>query len=118
MLFMHYIADFNLQGDFKKLKVESEWGEYNEKTNGLYKYDYIYALLAHSFVWTCCIMAVWFFKFDQNGWFALLFVLNIVDHALTDELKANCESISLWTDQMSHIGMIFFTYVIMINLGV
>ena len=51
MIFMHVIADYNLQGWLASAKQKSYWQE--NAPDKLYKYDYIMALIMHSISYEC-----------------------------------------------------------------
>lgn len=78
----------------------------------MYKYDYIVALLMHAFSWAFCIMlpiAV-HVKFNINIWFAVVFFMNVIVHAIVDDLKANRKVLNLVQDQLIHILQIWLTF--------
>ena len=61
MLFLHLIADYNLQGVLAQFKQKKWWKEnYPDAT---YKNDWMIALVEHSFMWSflvCCrCWAIW-----------------------------------------------------------
>lgn len=114
MIFLHIIDDYKLQGILANMKQRTWWREqrgYKE----LYKYDYIVALIEHSFSWTFMIMLpiVIFLKSDIRLLMAT-YVLNIAIHASVDTLKANALKINLVTDQLIHILQIIVTWLIFI----
>lgn len=118
MIFCHVIADYNLQGWLASAK-QKEWWEKNSPGK-LYEKDYIWALLMHSFSWSFMIMlpvALIHYRFDIDGIFVYVFVLNFILHALVDDMKANKKLINLWTDQIMHLVQIIFTAVMFIVLG-
>ena len=55
MIFFHIIDDWVLQGKLGQMKQKSWWREHPEYKD-MYKYDYLVALLTHSFSWTFMIM--------------------------------------------------------------
>ena len=124
MLFLHIIDDYYLQGILAKLKQESFWVK-NAKTATdvhrlykLYKYDYIMALIEHSFSWTFMIMLPVTYLMLVNNQFSIfyiiVFVLNMAIHGITDHLKANLYAINLITDQSIHIFQVIITWIIFI----
>lgn len=115
MIFLHIVDDYYLQGWLASAKQRDWWKE--NAPQKLYKYDYIWALLMHSFSWTFMVMLPASFKlnFILNDTFAVVFISNVAVHALTDTLKANFKEINLWTDQMIHIVQIILTWMIFIK---
>ena len=103
MLFCHVIADYNLQGWLASAKQKSYW-EKNAPYE-MYEHDYICALVMHSFSWTFMIMLplTYAVGFKVNSFLLLLFVSNVLIHAINDELKANKQAINLWYGQLIHI---------------
>ena len=110
MVFCHIVDDYYLQGILASMKQKHWWTKlksYNKKS----KYDYIVALIMHSFSWTFMIMlplAV-AFKFQIGVPFVIVFVANVIIHAYTDNLKANELKINLVQDQIIHIAQILAT---------
>ena len=120
MLFLHVVADYNLQGILAQLKQQDWW-----KTNAparLYKNDYIVALICHSFSWSFLVMLPWLVYAMINGnniyyWHLfILYILNTLIHARVDDLKANKHYINLIEDQLLHLGQIIISYLWMILL--
>lgn len=117
MLFLHIIDDFFIQGMcLSQLKQKSWWlkqPEYKE----LYKYDYLMALLIHSFSWTFMVMlpVAWKLNWNLSIIFILIFIINLIVHFSIDNLKANKGSINLIVDQFLHLIQIFLTYIIFIR---
>ena len=114
MIFLHIIADYNLQGWLASAKPKSYWEEY--APSELYKYDYIMALFMHSFQWTFMIMLPLLFRlnFHIDVYFIFLFISNICIHMYVDHLKANDKIINLIQDQLMHILQIIATAIIFI----
>lgn len=110
MIFCHIIADFNLQGWLASAKQKSYW-EVQTAGKKKYKYDYIPALLTHSFSWTFVMMLpiVFVNDFNINWIFVVAFIVNIIIHTVVDDLKANKKKINLWQDQLIHIVQIVIT---------
>lgn len=110
MIFFHIVDDYYLQGWLASAKQKSYWEK--EAPDELYKRDYIWALIMHSFSWAFMIMlpVAYFHQFNIGYGFLIIFALNVVIHAFTDHLKANVKVINLWQDQLIHIGQIFVTF--------
>ncbi len=109
MIFFHIVDDYYLQGWLASAKQKQWWKE--NAPQPLYKYDYIWALLMHSFSWAFMIMlpiAV-AMSFNISWVFLILFLLNVCIHALTDNLKANRKKINLWHDQLVHMAQMVIT---------
>ena len=111
MIFLHIIDDYKLQaGVLNNLKQKKFWEE--NAPDELYKYDYIWALIMHSFSWSFMIMLpfAYILNFYLNIPFIITFVLNLITHAIIDDLKANRHAINLIQDQIFHIIQIIFTW--------
>ena len=113
MLFCHYLADYPMQGILASMKQKS-WWEAQPGYNNKYKYDYITALIIHSFVWSFMIMLPLFIyqNFNMDTAFVVVIVLNTAIHASVDNAKANIHSINLIEDQLVHLLQIIWTSVI------
>lgn len=109
MVFCHVVADYNLQGWLASAKQKSYWEQ--SAPNKLYKYDYIMALIMHSISWTFMIMLpiAYIQRFNVDILFLILFVGNVILHAIIDHMKANEKIINLWQDQFMHIIQIIVT---------
>ena len=110
MIFLHIVDDYKLQaGVLAYLKQKSYWQE--NAPEPLYKFDYIAALIMHSFSWTFMIMLPIAIvqKFNIDNAFCVMFGINMLTHALTDNLKANQKKINLVFDQFIHICQIILT---------
>lgn len=115
MIFLHIVDDYYLQGWLASAKQKQWWSK--NAPRKLYKYDYIWALIMHSFSWSFMIMLpiAIYNKFDFTFSYFILFCLNLTIHAIVDDLKANKLQINLWTDQIIHIFQIIATSLIAIN---
>lgn len=115
MLFFHIVADYNLQGWLASAKQKSYWVE--NAPDELYRYDYIMALLMHSISWTFMIMLpiAHIQQFNINYGFIIVFIVNVVAHAVVDHMKANVKSINLWHDQTFHLIQIIATATLAVN---
>lgn len=115
MIFLHIIDDFKLQaGVLNYLKQKSWWKEQKEYRD-LYKYDYISALIMHSFSWSFMIMLPIAFalNFNISKWI-IAYIVNMFIHAFVDDLKANKLKINLVVDQSIHIVQIVVTWLIFV----
>ena len=112
MIFCHIIADYNLQGWLASAKQKSYWEK--NAPDEIYKHDYICALVMHSFSWTFMIMLplMYAVDFKVDSFLLFLFVINILMHAIVDDLKANDKCINLWQDQLIHMCQIAMTAVL------
>lgn len=115
MIFCHIVDDYYLQGWLASAK-QKKWWEDNAPQK-LYKYDYLWALLMHSFSWSFMIMLPIFVvsNFTVTGTMLLFFLWNMLIHALTDNLKANKFNINLWQDQLVHIAQIVATWLLYVG---
>ena len=104
MIFFHIVDDYYLQGWLASAKQKQWWKE--NAPQPLYKYDYIWALLMHSFSWVFMIMFPIAVAMSFN--FSWIFL------ALVDDLKANRKKINLWHDQIIHMWQIAVTAIVML----
>ena len=113
MIFFHIVDDYYLQGWLASAKQISWWRE--NAPDDLYKNDYIWALIMHSFSWAFMIMLpiAYVQDFNVETGFYILFVLNTLIHVFVDDLKANCHRINLWQDQRVHMIQIVVTFVLL-----
>ena len=116
MIFCHIVDDYYLQGWLASAKQKKWWKE--NAPQKLYNHDYIMALIMHSMSWSFMIMLpiAISMSFNVSILFVIVFILNVVIHALVDNLKANKLQISLITDQLIHLLQIFVTATIFIGL--
>ena len=118
MIFLHIVDDYYLQGILAKMKQKS-WRKENAPDK-LYRYDYIVALIEHSFSWTFMTMlpitVCMIFYRDlldaEVSWpaWCLFLLLNMVFHSIVDHAKANRRSINLVQDQLVHFLQIVATW--------
>ena len=110
MIFLHVIDDYVLQAPCLCNLKQKQWWKDNAPDK-LYRFDYIWALIMHSFSWSFMIMLpiaiVRGFNVDINFFFML--IINTAFHAGVDDLKANKHQINLWKDQLAHMGQILIT---------
>lgn len=107
MIFIHIIADFNIQGILGDLKQKQWWNKNYPQEK--YKYDYITSLIIHSFTWSFMIMIPLVIYYKTFS--IVLLLCNILMHSIIDDIKANKLSISLTVDQILHIAQIIITYI-------
>lgn len=112
MIFCHIVDDYYLQGWLASAKQKKYWEE--NAPNKMYRFDYIWALIMHSFSWAFMIMlpVAFTMSFNITVPFVIVFVSNVGIHALTDDLKANELKINLWTDQIIHLLQIAITAIV------
>lgn len=115
MLFCHIVDDYYLQGILAQMKQKNFW--LKNVPEKMYKYDYIVALVMHSFSWSFMIMLpiAMFYSFIPHFIFFVIMPVNTVIHAIVDHLKANARKINLTTDQSIHILQILITFFILIK---
>lgn len=106
MMFMHVTDDFYLQGILANMKQKDWWTKQSDRK--LYKYDYIWALLVHSFSWAFMISLpiMLNMRLHLTMEFVVIFIVQLLIHAIIDDLKANEKMINLWIDQLIHIAQI------------
>lgn len=114
MIFFHIVDDYYLQGWLASAKQKSWWEK--NSPDELYKYDYIAALFMHSFSWTFMMMLVPTIYIILFGgrYYPLVFVVNLIIHMITDNLKANAKVINLCQDQLIHMFQIIGTFIVLI----
>ena len=114
MIFCHIVDDYYLQGWLASAKQKSWWEK--NSPDELYKYDYIAALFMHSFSWTFMMMLVPTIYIILFGgrYYPLVFVVNLIIHMITDNLKANAKVINLCQDQLIHMIQIIGTFSVFI----
>lgn len=114
MVFCHIVDDYYLQGWLASAKQKSWWEK--NSPDELYKHDYIAALFMHSFSWTFMIMLVPTIYIILFGgkYYPLVFVVNLIIHMITDNLKANAKVINLCQDQLIHMIQIIGTFIVFI----
>ena len=108
MLVLHLLADFTLQGWFANGKHRVWWEQQCAKQGvdfSKYRYDYICALVSHSFFWAAVtflpmiVMTNW-----PYDWLAVVFLtVQVIVHAVVDDLKANKFKLNLVQDQLVHV---------------
>lgn len=113
MLFAHIVDDYYLQGILASMKQKAWWKK-QESYKDLYKYDYIVALIMHSFSWAFMVMMpiAFVMSFTITIWFVAALLINTVIHCIVDNLKANKMKINLVADQSIHVGQIIVTFVV------
>ena len=113
MLFMHIVDDYYLQGILASMKQKAWWKK-QESYKDFYKYDYIVALIMHSFSWAFMVMMpiAFVMSFSITIGFAVVFVVNAIIHCIVDNLKANKMKINLVQDQSIHVAQIVVTFVL------
>lgn len=114
MIFCHIVDDYYLQGWLASAKQKKYWEE--NAPDKMYKFDYIWALIMHSFSWAFMIMlpVAFIMSFQINVLFMVVFIANMIVHAMTDNEKANRFTINLWIDQIVHLSQIAITALILL----
>jgi hypothetical protein len=114
MIFCHIVDDYYLQGWLASAKQRKYWQD--NAPDKLYRFDYIWALIMHSFSWAFMIMLpiALSMNFDVNNLFVACFAANVLIHAITDNEKANRLTINLWLDQLVHLCQIIITFIILV----
>lgn len=114
MIFCHIVDDYYLQGWLASAKQKKYWEE--NAPDKMYRYDYIWALIMHSFSWAFMIMlpVAFVMNFNINLDFAMTFIWNVIIHAVTDDAKANRKKINLIQDQVIHLVQIILTFLFLV----
>lgn len=117
MIFCHIVDDYYLQGWLASAKQKQWWKD--NTSDKLYRFDYIWALIMHSFSWSFMIMLpiAMYQNFDVTWVFGLMIVINMAIHAFVDHLKANVKVINLWVDQACHMFQITATFIVFVLGG-
>ena len=116
MIFAHITDDYYLQGWLASAKTKNWWEK--NAPNKLYSKDYIMALFCHSLSWSIIVFLPiliysLYNQIDLN-WFYLVLPINLIIHAIIDDLKANKFKINLIIDQSIHFMQIFITWLIFV----
>lgn len=116
MILAHIIDDYYLQGWLASAKTKNWWKK--NAPDKLYSKDYIMALFCHSLSWSIMIFLPiliysLYNQIDLN-WFYLAIPINLIIHAVIDDLKANKFKINLIIDQSIHFTQIFITWIIFV----
>ena len=116
MIFAHITDDYYLQGWLASAKTKNWWEK--NAPNKLYSKDYIMALFCHSLSWSIMVFLPiliynLYNQIDLN-WFYLVLPINLIIHAIIDDLKANKFKINLIIDQSIHFIQIFITWLIFV----
>ena len=118
MVFCHTVADYNLQGWLASAKQKSYWEE--NAPEGMYKHDYIMALIMHSISWSSMIMfplmIYQLYTGNSLRMTFIIFIANILLHAQIDDEKANAKQISLVQDQLIHLVNIFGSWFLVLMM--
>ena len=121
MLFAHIVDDFYLQGILASMKQQNWWIDNAPKIDDeqerrryarMYCFDYIPALVCHALSWAVMITLPILFATAWNPHWAVYVMLgvNLVIHAVVDDLKANKRKINLVIDQSIHFAQIVVTW--------
>ena len=113
MFFAHIVDDYYLQGWLASAKQKKWWKK--NAPDKLYKFDYIMALFCHTLSWSIMIfLPILIYSLINNvnlNWFYLAIPINLVIHAIVDDLKANKFKINLIVDQSIHFIQIIITWI-------
>lgn len=116
MIFAHIIDDYYLQGWLASAKTKNWWKK--NAPDKLYSKDYIMALFCHSLSWSIMvflpILIYSLYNQIDLDWFYLVLPINLIIHAIIDDLKANKFKINLIIDQSIHFIQIFITWLIFV----
>ena len=116
ILLAHIVDEYYLQGWLASAKTKNWWEK--NAPNKLYSKDYIMALFCHSLSWSIMVFLPiliysLYNQIDLN-WFYLVLPINLIIHAVIDDLKANKFKINLIIDQCIHFMQIFITWLIFV----
>lgn len=111
MVFAHIFDDYYKQGILASMKQKAWWKK--NAPDEMYRFDYIAALIAHSFSWAFMItlpIAIVNYSNCEPMAYGIALIANMVIHAIVDDLKANRKKINLIVDQLAHMVQIFVTW--------
>lgn len=116
MIFAHITDDYYLQGWLASAKTKNWWKK--NAPDKLYSKDYIMALFCHSLSWSIMvflpILIYSLYNQIDLDWFYLVLPINLIIHAIIDDLKANKFKINLIIDQSIHFIQIFITWIMFV----
>lgn len=116
MIFAHITDDYYLQGWLASAKTKNWWKK--NAPDKLYSKDYIMALFCHSLSWSIMvflpILIYSLYNQIDLDWFYLVLPINLIIHAIIDDLKANKFKINLIIDQSIHFIQIFIIWIIFV----
>ena len=116
MFFAHIVDDYYLQGWLASAKTKNWWKK--NAPDKLYSKDYIMALFCHSLSWSIMVfLPILIYSLHNQidlDWFYLVLPINLIVHAIIDDLKANKFKINLIIDQSIHFIQIFITWLIFV----
>ena len=113
MFFMHIVDDYYLQGILAKMKQKRWWEE--NVNNSKCRYDYIIALIMHSFSWAfLTLIPIALYIQSLYIWICIALLLNAIIHCIIDDLKANKLRINLIVDQAIHIIQLIITWIVFV----
>ena len=116
MIFAHITDDYYLQGWLASAKTKNWWKK--NVPDKLYSKEYIMAFFCHSLSWSIMvflpILIYSLYNQIDLDWFYLVLPINLIIHAVIDDLKANKFKINLIIDQSIHFIQIFITWIIFV----
>lgn len=114
IIFLHVVADFNMQGIMAEMKQKDFWKKYDKK----YQFDYVMPLIGHAFQWSFTIhlpmtgAAVVTQKDCLELYVCMSIVFHTILHAWIDTLKANDHKTTLIQDQFYHMLQIILMWAV------
>ena len=98
---------------------QKSWWINQKEYNSFYKYDYLVALIMHSFSWSFMIhlpIIIYYYMNNVNisVVYLILIIIQMIIHIIVDNAKANTKSINLVIDQSIHIAQIIISYSILV----
>ena len=112
MLFCHIVDDYYLQGWLASAKQKRWWRE--NAPQDKYKFDYIAALIMHSFSWSFVVHIPIMIFSNCDIWILFSILINTIIHGIVDDLKANRFKLNLIQDQIIHIIQISIVFIIFV----
>ena len=112
MLFCHIVDDYYFQGWLASAKQKKWWQE--NAPQDKYKFDYIMALIMHSFSWSFVTHVPIMLFSNRDMWILFSILINAIIHGIIDDLKANRFKLNLIQDQIIHIIQITIVFIIFV----
>lgn len=114
IIFLHVLADFNMQGIMAQMKSKDYWKKYDKK----YQFDYVMPLIGHSFQWSfivnlpITITAIYTGADCLEMFVCMSIIFHTILHAYIDTLKANDNKTTLIQDQFYHMLQLILLWVV------
>lgn len=105
---LHLVSDYYLQGILGSMKQIDWWNVPDNPTPSKYWKDWIAALICHSAEWSILTFLPLMFTLNGLTW-SFFIIVNLIIHAIVDDLKANRQKLNLNQDQAVHLLQIIIS---------